>query len=95
MKKKLFLGFFGSLQVFLIFWQVHKQSKLIQLSYQKQKNEKIVAELNEQKKKLMHEQQTQKNPAAIKKFAHEVLHMEPMKIAAIKKLTQDDYGRAL
>lgn len=89
MKTRLFLALFVCIQIFFIFFHLHKQSSLIELAYQKQKNETVLAELIEQRKQLTHELQTLKNPSLVKKFAQEELHMEPIKMSALKKVSYD------
>lgn len=80
---------FVIIQIFLIFFYIHKESSKIKLSYQKQKNEKLKQELIEQKQnlaQLLHEKQHQKE---IKDFAINNLEMQKIKLNQIKILPNE------
>lgn len=86
MKKKWFIGLFLGVNVFFIFFHIHKQSRLIKFSYQKQKNEIVREELIHQKKELEHQLQALKNHTNISKYAQATLKMEKVRLSAIKTL---------
>lgn len=73
-------------QLFLIFFEIHRQSKIIKLSYQKQKLEKNIAELLLKKQKLKQEIESEKNLSKIKSFAINNLGMEKIELSKLKKL---------
>jgi cell division protein FtsL len=62
----------------------------IELSYEKQKKERIKAELIEKHQELIQQQYTLTNYEQIKKFAHEQLHMDPLTMNQVMKLQDHD-----
>ncbi|MBA3954454.1 hypothetical protein H0X48_04000 [Candidatus Dependentiae bacterium] len=84
--KKLFIGFFLVVQVFLIFFHIHKQSSFTTLSYQKQKYEKRKNELIDLKQQLKQALYTAQNLSSIKQFALNTLHMKEIKLSQIKAM---------
>jgi cell division protein FtsL len=86
MKRPYFITIFVCTQVFLVFFQIHKHSKIIRLSYQKQKNEQKREELTHQIQALTQQLYRLKEQSSIKQFAQEQLGMKKIKISQIKKL---------
>jgi len=86
MKRSYFIVVFISTHVFFIFFQIHKHSKIVKLSYQKQKNEQRKERLAQKIQELTQKLYAQKERSAIKKFAQEKLKMKKMKLSQIKKL---------
>jgi len=87
MKKSMFLPLFIFTNISFIFLQIHKHSKFIKLSYDKQSKEKEKNELLKQKQELglaLHTYAS--NKETIKKFAIENLHMKKIKLIQLKKL---------
>lgn len=74
-------------QLFLVFFQIHKNSTLVKYSYAKQRNEKLRAELIEEKNALNHALQTLKSRAAIKDEA-ELKGMVPVRLDRIKRIDE-------
>jgi len=72
--------------VFFVFLQVHKHALFIKKSYKKQKNEKLLASLYKKKEQLSHQLYTLKEHNTLKKFAHETLGMDELRVNNIKKL---------
>ena len=86
MKKNLFIALFFGVNVFFVFFHIHKQSRIITLSYQKQKNEKSRDELIEQKKELQQQLYALRNHALVNNYAHTTLKMEKVRLSAVKTL---------
>jgi regulatory protein YycI of two-component signal transduction system YycFG len=82
-----FLLLFFVVQLFLVFFQIHKNSTLVKYSYAKQRNEKLRAELIEEKNALNHALQTLKSRANIKDEA-ELKGMTPVRLDRIKRIDE-------
>jgi len=67
--------------------QIHKQSKLVKLSYEKQRYETEKEKLIKKKQELTNSLYALKNPAKVKEFATETLHMEPLNLNQVKRIT--------
>ena len=84
----LFISVFIAAHIFFIFFQIHKHSKVIKLSYQKQKSEQrkelLTQKLQDLKQQLY---ELQKRPT-IKQFAQEKLKMRKIKLSQINKLSK-------
>ena len=87
MKKKRFIILFIAINIVIIFLYIHKQSTIIQLSFAKQRNEKIKEDLVLQKNKLEQQLQTMNNKSAIKEYASEKLHMKKINLKQINVIT--------
>ena len=87
MHKRTFISLFIIIHLGFIFLQIHKQSYLVELTYQKQKNEKIKQELIDQKNSLTQNWHLMQNRATIKKYAHENLSMKKIAFNQIKNLS--------
>lgn len=84
MKRRTFIILFVGVQVGFIIAQIHKQSFLIGLSFEKQRNEKRKQELIEQKNNLTHQLCTLQQRSSIKEYAEKELGMKPIKLNQIK-----------
>lgn len=86
MKKKTFIALFVSTHLVFILLVIFKQNKFISLTYQKQRKETLKESLIERKKEL-----TQKvyahNHAQVKQYARKRLHMEPLSINQVRKIS--------
>jgi len=87
MKRKSFITIFVAVHVLFIALQIDKQSKIVKLSYQKQRHE-------EEKKKLLAQKQKQTNtlfalkkPSQVKQFATQQLSMKPLDLKQIKRIS--------
>ncbi|MEX0940161.1 MAG: hypothetical protein WDZ41_02285 [Candidatus Babeliales bacterium] len=89
MQKKTFIILFIGMHVIFILLQVHKQSYAIQLSYLKQKNDKIKQELIDKRKILTQEYYAMQNKSSIKKFAQQELGMKKISLKQVKQLTHE------
>lgn len=86
MKRPYFITIFLGTQVFLVFFQIHKHSKMIRLSYQKQKSEQRKEQLVQQVQSLTQQLYVLKEQSSVKQFAQEHLGMKKIKISQVKKL---------
>ncbi len=75
---------FLATQFFIVFFHIYFSNALLQLFYIKQKSEKILAHLTEQKKDLTTTLHIVKSRSEIKKFAIKDLLLEPVRLEAIK-----------
>jgi len=87
MKRSLFISTFIGVHLFFAFFQVHKHSNLIKLSYQKQKHELTRENLIQKKRDLTQQLYALQDRAAIKEFAQQELKMEKVSINQVKKLS--------
>lgn len=85
MKKRVFLVTFVVTQLFFVFFHIHKQSRIISLSYDKQKYEKLKAELLQQKQQLQQTLHIAHARSTIKQYAETTLALKPMRINQVKK----------
>jgi hypothetical protein len=86
MKRKTFIGLFITTHILFIAFQIDKQSRLIKLSYEKQRHETEKQKLLALKQDLTIELYNMKQPGTIKKFAHNELNMQPLNIKKIKRM---------
>ena len=86
MKRLTFITIFVVTHVGFIFFQIHKHTKIIQLSYEKQKLEKHRSQLIAKKQELTQELYSLKSRTAIARFAKKRLKMSKVKLKQIKKL---------
>lgn len=89
MKKGRFLTLFIMTHVGFIFLQIHKHMQFIKQSFVKQKNERILAQLEQHKQELTNQWYGLQNKSDIKKYALETLHMQPVKLSQLKRLNHD------
>jgi hypothetical protein len=90
MNNRMFITFFISIHIIFIFLQIHKQSYGIELSYQKQKHEKMRQELIEKKNSLIQELNIAQHRSTIKGYAQNTLKMKEISLSQIKQLP-DEY----
>lgn len=86
MSKKKLIGSFIIFHILFIFLQIHKQSSFVELSYKKQKNEKVKQELLEKKNSLIQQWYLVQNRASIKQYAQQELGMKKIALHQIKQL---------
>lgn len=85
MKRNTFLLIFVSLNILFIFLQIFKQSYIIKLSYEKQRNEKLRNSLLAKKASLTEQLYILKNQSTIKQFATDTLGMKPIRLNQIRR----------
>ena len=91
MKKDLtFLFVFVTVQISLITLQIYKQNKIIELSYQKQKNEKSRDNLFQKKNELLQKLYELQNRKSIKRFSEDKLKMKKVGIKQVKKISDEE-----
>lgn len=86
MKKKSFIILFLTVHVLFIALQIDKQSRMVKLSYTKQKAEQTVKTLSNQKQALINKLYMLKNKNEIKNYAHNHLQMKPLKIKQVQRI---------
>ena len=86
MKKNYFIALFIGVHVIFIVFQIDKQSRLVRLSYEKQKLETEKAELKARKQLLANNFHEIKSPSRIKEFAIKNLAMKPVTISQVKRI---------
>jgi len=91
MKRLYFIVTFIATHLFFIFFQIHKHSKVIRLSYQKQNKERKKEQLAQQIQDLTQQLYKMKKRSSIKKFAQKKLGMKKIKLTQITKLVLDEY----
>lgn len=91
MKKNIFIIVFIGTQIFFIFFYIHTQSRIIKLSYDKQKNEKTKNNLIQRKQELKQMLCATHNYGVVKQFALEK-NMKQITLSQIKKI---DNGTSL
>ena len=88
MKRKTFIGLFITVHILFIAFQIDKQSRLVKLTYQKQRNDTEKQKLLARKQELTVELYNLKQPQAIKQYAQNNLNMKPLDIKKIKRIEQ-------
>jgi hypothetical protein len=86
MKRTTFAIIFFSTHVLFILLTIHKQNLFISLSYEKQKNEQLCAELQEKKTLLSRNYHALTSPIIVKDFAKKNLQMESVALSQVRKL---------
>jgi cell division protein FtsB len=82
---------FIAIQLFMLFAYINQQSRLVNISYQKQEKEKELALLTKTKQELLHQLHLlASNKSAIKEYATSVLGMQKVAINQIRKLTDHE-----
>ncbi|MCF7899934.1 hypothetical protein K9K77_00300 [Candidatus Babeliales bacterium] len=87
MKRKTFIALFITTHILFIAFQIDKQSRLVKLSYEKQRNETEKQKLLALKQKLTVELYEIKKQDTIKTFAHNSLHMKSLDLKKIKRIS--------
>ncbi len=93
MTRSLFIAIFVSAHIAFVLLTIHKQNAFIQLSYDKQRKEKAILALREQKKQLTQERYVLHSHEQIKKVAQQQLNLEPIKISQIRKIGTNNDAR--
>lgn len=86
MKKRFFITTFIIIQLGIITLHIEKQSRLIKLSYEKQKYEKQISQLKIKKQELTCTIASLQNQASIKQYAQNTLGMSPLSLHKIKRV---------
>lgn len=86
MKRGFFIAAFIVLHVLFVALKIDKQSKTMQLSYEKQRLEKEHSQLITQKKQLTQQLYSFQNLVTVKKMAQQQ-DLEPLKLSTVKRIT--------
>ena len=86
MKKITFILIFIAAHILFVVVQIHKQSLFTKTSYEKQKNEKYLTELEQKKKDLSQELYKLQSSKNVKKFSIDKLGMGKVKLDQVVKL---------
>ncbi|GMU19408.1 MAG: hypothetical protein AMXMBFR12_06000 [Candidatus Babeliales bacterium] len=89
MKQSTFVTLFACCNLGMLLLHIHKQSKMIELSFTKQKLETQRITLLKQKQELTHQLHALHNLRDVKQFALNELALKPVKISQIKKIPHD------
>lgn len=85
MKRYSFFTLFIVLHLGFIFLQIHKHMRFIKESFSKQKNERLLANLTQQKQDLLNQLYAKKSRASIKQFAKNK-GLKSLKLARVKRI---------
>lgn len=86
MKKKTFIVLFLAVHVLFIALQIDKQSRMVKLSYTRQKKEQTLKALSNKKQALINKLYALKNKQKIKTYAQTHLKMKPLKIKQVQRI---------
>lgn len=86
MKKISAIVLFFCFHALLIFFEVHKQSHYLKLSYDIQKLQTELSELAKQKSQLMHTLYRYQQPCDLQEIAEKKLLMKPIELKDVKKI---------
>lgn len=87
MKRSYFIALFVLVHTLFIAIQIDKQSRLVQLSYEKQRHEKEKNTLSSKKQELTNSLYALKNPSQVKQYATTELTMKPLELKKVKRIT--------
>lgn len=87
MKKTFFIILFITTHIGFLILQIQKQTHSVHASYDKQKNERILMQLGQQKQALANKLQSLQNKHEIKEFAQNTLHLQPINLSQMQRLS--------
>lgn len=90
MKKTVFFTLFIVTHIGFFFLQINKQMQQVKESFNKQKNERLIASLEQKEQELTNQLYALQSKSAIKEFAQQDLQLKPVKITQVKPLSQDE-----
>ena len=88
MKKITAIVLFFCFNALLIFFEVHKQSHYLKLSYEIQKLQTQFHELTKQKSNLVHTLHQHQQPSQIQQSAEKKLSMKHIELKDVKKINE-------
>jgi cell division protein FtsL len=88
MKRSPFILIVIGVNLFFVFFLVYKNSRIVQLSFQKQQHEKTKTALLKERDRLQQQLCVVQNRTAIKQFAKDELKMEKITSRQIKSLPE-------
>lgn len=89
MKRSTFIAIFAVSNLAMVLLHIHKHSRIIELSFTKQKLDTQRLALVKQKQELTHQIQALHNLRDVKQFALNELALKPAKISQVKKISHD------
>lgn len=92
MKKKSFIALFLTVHVIFIALQIDKQSKMVKLSYTKQKEEQSLKNLKNKKQALINKLYALRNKKEIKTYAQNHLQMKPLNIKQVQRIPHGQHS---
>lgn len=90
MKKIVFITLFIVTHIGFLLLQIQKQMDSVKESFRKQKNERILTSLEQEKQALLNKLQVLQNKQEIKEYAQNSLHLHPIKLTQIQRLSDDN-----
>ncbi len=87
MKQSPFMLFVIGINIFIVFFLVYKNSRIVELSFQKQNHEKARAMLLKEKDRLQQQLCVAQSKSMVKHFAKNELKMEKIKAHNIKSVS--------
>lgn len=66
--------------------QIRKQMLFIKESFRKQKHERTLAKLEQEKQEIEHAVHLTQNKQEVKQYAQDELHMKPIRLTQLKKM---------
>ncbi len=90
MKKTFFITLFIVTHIGFLFLHIQMQTKSLEESFRKQKNERTLTLLEQKKQALTNELQSLQNKQEIKEFAQKKLNLQPINLTQIERLSDDN-----
>lgn len=90
MKKVAFFTLFVTTNICFIFLHIYKHMTFIQQSFRKQRNDRMLAQLEQQKQDLTNQLYALQNRNTIKTFAQEELRLKPVSLSQLKRFSYDN-----
>ncbi len=90
MKKTAFLTLFIATNISFIFFHIHKHMHFIKQSFRKQRNDRLLAQLEQKKQELTNQLYALQNRTAVKTFAQEKLSLKPILLTQVKRFNHDE-----
>jgi hypothetical protein len=90
MHKKYVALIFACTHLIFIFLLIYRHTLYVRASFSLQKNERLIATLQHEKEELTNSLYVLQNHEAIKQFAEQELHMQPLMLSQIVKIDGDE-----
>ncbi len=90
MKKTIFITLFIVTHIGFFFLQIQKQMESVRESFTKQKNERTLAQLEQNQQELNNELQVLQDKQDVCTFAQENLKFKPIKLTQLHRLSHDE-----
>ncbi len=93
MKKTTAILLFLCCNALLVFFEVHKQGQYLKLSYELQKLQSQITNLEKEHSDLIYALQAQQQPDSILSVAQDHMNMKPIELKNIKTLPKIENGK--